>query len=464
MKSLPRFPLLIVLLAAASLTPAYAQPAITWGSRGLPPGLSIANSNPSSGTLTIQGTPTQAGNFHAVVYPIVDGVFGDMNEITFRILPAGLELPTFYGYLRRAANVDGEFSALCGGGSYTLGRVGLNGMGFTLNGQDFTVRTPPAGIGMEAYTTGTTVGNQAYAIFRSFSTDQNFMPVTTTRGFRSVNAGTFSEIALPPDLVSNSPSAVGMASDGVARAYLVAVTPGGFGGPASTPPTVRIWRRSLTDAGWSEPASLELSLPPGVSPPNSFGILSVSFAAGLGNLSSVALMTISAEYAPLYQIGGQMPKVTAVIRSSDGGATWSTVVTPQPLESVTFDGRNSRFIGSGSAGVWSSPNGQTRWRLNTWTAVGPITYSAHHRLLFSSLAGVSSDGVSWMPYFTANMPAAPNVGRVLATLDGKTLFWGGGGSLGASLHLSPVFVPTAWPAPLKTGEVNSPFRYDLEVD
>ncbi len=460
MKSLKLLSLLSLALSCASGGNLLAQDAINWGSRGLPPGLTVVVDNPTSGSVKIQGTPTRAGTYSAIIYPIADGVFGDMHEISFRILPAGLNLPTFYPYQRRAATGDGTFTALCSGGNRIFGRVGLNRLGFTSNGQDFTVRGLPSGVsGMDSFVSAATAANQTLAIFRTTSVGMYTMPIFTNKIFQSSNTRPFTEEVLPPELVSNSSAALALASDGIAWFYLIAVSPGtSYGGPAPSPatPVARIWRRALADTTWSGPVDVSLPAPADQSYIYSFNRLEISVASVANSLGRVALMTLNAQYPPMY--GGVASNISTLIRSTDAGASWSTVSSAPQLNSITYDAKNARFTGSGDSGVWSSANGETSWSRRTTSNVGAVTYSAHFQLLLSTAAGVSSDGVNWMPYnFGGNYTPAPGFSRVLSTSDGKVLFW-------ESMQLSPVYVPSAWPKPVQIGQVNSAFTYELKVD
>lgn len=419
-----------------------AQTNITWGSQGLPPGLSLVSSNLPVGSVRVQGTPTKAGVYSAVVYPIVNGVFGDMNELSFRILPAGVNLPTFYGYWRRIARKDGSFQPLSGGGTWILGNIGYRAEGdqvaFTSTGQSFSgPRNTPVGRFISGASAGT---NHVLAIYQSNTSDPMIGTGWSNTAYSSLNGAAFAPDGPLPSQVATNNGSVSLTSDGQSRYFLISLHARADWGVSPAPATARVWSKSFMAGSWSGPDEVQL-------PANNpfYYNTRVSFAAA-GN---IALLALSEGQSP------QLLSGLALLRSTNSGASWTQTSANISPTSVAYDALNKRFVASAPDGVYTSTNGSGPWTRRSTENVGSVIYSSFHKLLFSTQSGVSSDGANWMPYgFTQYAPLG---NKLTANFDGSVIFLDG-------QQLSSVYIPSVlWPAP-QIGRVNKTFTYELKVD
>ena len=418
-----------------------AQTNITWGSLGLPPGLSLVTNNVPAGTVRVTGTPTTAGVYSARIYPIVNGVFGDMNEVNFRILPAGVNLPTFYGYQRGVAVKDGQLTAVGGGGRLIMASVwnGDNRVTYTSNGQTFSsLRNPPTGSLVAAATAGS---SHALAIYSSHSTGSNSAQYST-------NESSFTSGLLPPEAATNG-GLLGLANYGSGY-LLAAATPGSPWSIPPVSPSIRLWRGSAVltptpNATWSGLGTFNLA-----SAPFMAGNLSISTAARTGTSPVNLISVASTSYGT--------PTPIALLRSTNNGTSWSNTSSPSPaLISVAYDTVNQQFVGSANDGVYTSPTGAAPWTRRSTEQVGAVLYSTFHKLLFSSANGVSRDGASWMPYAELVRGGGPfGFSMLTANSNGSIVFLN-------SSQLSTTYVPTAF-SRSQVGRVGTAFTYQIQAD
>jgi hypothetical protein len=389
-----------------------------------------------------------------------------MNEISFNILPAGLDLPLYHAYSRRTTDKNGAFVALSGGGNRIFGKAG-NRPVFTANGQDFIARFLPAGVSsMDSILSAATAGNTTLALFRS-STVSNSMPMQTLSAFSSLNSWAFQPTSLPQGVVENSWQGYSLATDQSAF-YLV----GGFSSyamPGGSSTSIRIWKRGVSSTNWS--TNTDIPIVSSNYYYNSSNSPVVTLASIGSTLGSIHMMTVELDTG-YYMMPGAAP-IRALLRSTDGGNSWQAVSNAPALISVAYDAKNARFVGSSLDGVWTSANGATGWSRRSSNNVGRILYSTNQQLLFSVSGGVSADGSTWLPYADAfNSYGAPSSAPNPFGTDPSQVFaagsavfrsFGGGQQLYYSQQLTKTYVPTAWPSNQR-GQVNKVFSYEIPVD
>jgi len=439
---------LIVAVVSIFVVGARAQSTITWASRGLPPGLEIVSVDPATGAAQISGTPTRAGAYAAVVYPLVNGFAGDMQEISFHILPAGVHLPVIYSYERRAPIKDGNFIPVCSGGDRIFGKVGMNRVAFSANGQDFILRSlPPGATDTQSLVTAATVGNTTLALF-ALDDSQNYMfGWKTPAAFSSRNASAFSAATLPFAAVQGWYQPYALTADD--RSFFLVSLEGGYmsAGPA---PTLTIWNRTRASDQWSMPASVPLEVDGYLYAAQSVG---ASLAHLRSNIGSIHVLVVT------WRDAMSFAQSTLVMRSTDAGQTWTVVTGAPELRSITYDTRNARFVGSGGTGVWTSADGGISWRRVSTSNVGAVHFAASQNLLFSAHGGVSQDGANWLPYFEEYY--IDESAGIFANATGSVVFRGSGYN---GQQLSSTYVPTFWAERIQRGRVNAAFSYDLRVD
>jgi hypothetical protein len=446
---------LVVAFFSLFAVEARAQASIDWQAQGLPPGLSIAPVvSPTNGLARISGTPTTPGTYYSTVYPVVEGVAGDMREMRFDILPPGVNLPTYYSYQRRAPIKGGNFTAICGGGNGIFGTVGAKRLAFTANGTDFSLLNLPTGF-TDVYqlAAAATAGTRTMALFRSY----NNMGVSSMGCFLSINGGPFTTVALPPEVTDGSSYNSSLTLTSIpAGFYLVkADINSNMAYPnysQSTSATITIWVRGATGSSWGTPRIVSVPLSEPIMYYSSSPIFASVASAGTTRMMVVEMMYMNTV------------ATRALLRSSNSGSSWSVVSGAPALSSITYDTVNRRFVGSAADGVWTSANGATGWTKRSSSETGRLAYSPTAQLLFSAREGVSSDGVNWLPYFSPDLSSgeqhtAWDNARVITTDSGLVFR-----ADYQSHQLSPVFVPSFWSEPLQKGQQGTPFSYDFSVD
>lgn len=436
---------------------------IAWTAYGLPPGLSIVTTNSTSGTAVIQGTPTTNGIWHAVIFPSINGVPGDMNPIEFNILPAGVNLPLYHAYTRVPNGIkNGRFSAVSGG-TYIFGKAGSKYLGLTADGHTFGLHSLPPGVtNSENLVSAATIGRNTLAIFRSFNPSNGIAMVSA---FASTNWAAFRATPLPSDVTNSSDGFALVADSG--SFFLVGLSGGSLsyntdGFPSNTPPRLRIWSRPATGSQWSMRFSSPINM-------QTVGYPTPNVSASLGfngtNSGVIRALTIGAAF-----FGHDAFR--AVLNSTNSGNSWRFVTNAPRLTSVTYDGLNGRFVGAAANGVWASTNGFSNWQRLSTINVGGIAYSANRKLLFSTFRGVSSNGAAWLPYADYAYSSYSSSSydeesdstlvepsRLVLNAAGNIIFLSAGSS---SRQLSTVYVPSA-DALNQHGQVGKPFSYRVEV-
>jgi len=432
---------------------------ISWTAHGLPPGLTIVTTNSTTGTAVIQGTPTTNGIWHAVIFPSINGVPGDMNPIEFNILPPGINLPLYHAYTRVPNGIkNGRFSAVSGG-TYIFGKAGSKYLGLTANGHTFGLLGLPPGVtNSDNLVAAATIERNTLAIFRTFNPSNG---VAMVSAFASTNWAAFQATPLPSDVANSSDGFALVADSG--SFFLVGVSAGSFsyglgGLPSNIPPRLRIWSRPATGSQWSTLFSSSINMQTA----NYYSTPSVSASLGFNgtNSSATRALTVGAAW-----FGDDAFR--AVLNSTNAGKSWQFVTNAPRLTSVTYDGLNGRFVGAAANGVWASTNGFSNWQRLSTINVGGIVYSANRKLLFSTFRGVSSNGVAWLPYadyayssYDEESDATlVEPSRLVLNAAGNLIFLSAGGS---SRQLSTVYVPSA-DALNQHGQVGKPFSYRVEV-
>jgi len=333
----------LLLLIVFSCEQLLAQtPSITWVAQNLPPGLAISRIN--SQTAKITGSPTTAGVYDVVYFPMVAGVAGDMRRVRVNVLPTGLNLPQLYGYARRLGiGVEGRPTFRSGGGGWFFGTVDTQTGIFSPNGQTFrSVALPAVQRDISAVTFGSTNASTTVLAGRSVS-HGNLVT------FRSLNQGAFQPIVGPAVPASNSLSAFGLASVGD-RVLLVTT----YYGISSS---LKIHTLDPNQTSWVERASLVLN-----SPLNFYSTVGVSVVPQATGL----LLALRS------QSGGDIASFLMRSTSANGSSGWSLEANPHSI--ISLAAGNGWIVGSSTRGVLRSNNG-LNWVWVSRRPVGPVVFS-----------------------------------------------------------------------------------------
>jgi Putative Ig domain len=340
-----------------ALTPVSSYAAVTWAAQGLPPGLSI---NASTGAIT--GKPTQAGNYTVIIYPKNGSAVGNMNSIKITVLPAGVNLPTYYAYSRLTSSGDYLGSTIAGGGGYIWGIDQILSIPeVTTNGVAFSEPSLPPNI-TQAFqydqTTFAVCGNKA--LYLGADSRNSVHCLLSTR------AGAFYDVGMPAVGQTMSPLNVSLATDGTKNFYMILSYYDLNSGNSLT----SIWKSPAQSISWSQIGT-------NASTYQSASSISVAVS---GNTNIVCFSDGS-----------------GFLISADGGVSFSNNTSNAQITCISYG--NGKFLGTGSSGtgVWSSTDGQY-WTQISSVDPGNIMYSSYEKLFFSNNGGVSADGVYWQPY------------------------------------------------------------------
>lgn len=356
-----------ILVSILALSPVSSNAAVTWAAQGLPPGLSI---NASTGAIT--GKPTQSGNFTVLVYPKIGNAAGYMNAIKITVLPAGVNLPVYYGYSRLTS--DGTYLAgdsLTGSGGYIweINRT-LNIPEVTTNGIIFSEPSLPPNITR----TAGTYGNNILAACGTKSLYLGMDSNNSVHCLLSSKGSSFYEVGIPDVVQTIDFPLTSISSDGFKYFYMIVKDTYNIGGST-------VWQSSSQSISWKE-------------------IYTSDFVSSYGANISVA---VSGNTNLLCFSDG-----SGFLISTNGGSTFFSDTSNSQIKSVAFG--NGKFLGTGDTGtgVWSSTDGQN-WAQISSIDPGKIIYSSYEKLFFSPSGGVSSDGVYWQTYQNGSFDSYYNV-------------------------------------------------------
>jgi hypothetical protein len=364
MKRLLTLPSILGFILA--LSPASSIAAVTWAAQGLPPGLSI---NASTGAIT--GKPTQAGNYTVIVYPKLGNAAGYMNSIKITVLPAGVNIPTYYVYNRLTSGGDRlNGNSIAGGGGYIWGiNETLNIPEVTSNGITFSEPSLPPNITQ----LGANRNQEALAVCGTKTLYLGGDSNNLVHCLLSTRVGSFYEVPLPSTTYPPYNSYAVLSSDGVGCFYLVSFN--------SQNPSWDVWKSPSSSIAWTQ-------------------IGSISFN-NLGQAPNTISVTKNSNTVVLAFQGGDGG--AGFLTSTNGGATFFNDTSNPQITSVAYG--NGKFLGTGSAGtgVWSSSDGQN-WTQISAVDPGSIIYSSYEKSFFSTGsvsnngASDSADGIYWIPY------------------------------------------------------------------
>lgn len=332
---------------------------VTWSAQGLPPGIKLQTIN--GGNARFTGTPTKAGIYNVIVYPMVKGVAGDMIVYRLNVLPKNVNLPLYYKYTRAISL--GWLETLAGGGGAVWVKDDRGVVSFTTNGVNFKAVSLPASFkgGKWSWNAAVISSQGRFLLLRKPNgyLDNVEMVYSDTQGaIKSLNA--------PQDVSKYS---LAMSSNGVDRFFLISLNDNYSTSPSSK--TFQIFTLSGNQTSWSMSSSIPTTTQKNLN--------SASIAANGNTL----VMALSGYNDPI-----------SVLRSIDNGNSWSIIPKAPELIRVAFG--NGIFLGTTNDGVFKSADGIT------WTRVsrdyhGQIIFSAKENLFFTS-SSVTKDGVVWLDY------------------------------------------------------------------
>lgn len=388
---------------------AFAQN-VTWSAQGLPPGISLKTV--AGGNARFTGTPTKSGIYNVLVYPVVNGVAGDMVYYRMSILPKNASLPVYYKYSRVFLDT------LAGGGGTILVKDNENGaLAFTTNGVNFKPASLPASFSKDKISGSRVASAAAGGRFLVWSNSGEMA--------YSVNQGAFKSLSAPQDVSSYNS---GLASDGANRFFLVSAS----SNHSTFPPShaLRVFTLSGNETAWT----LRSTIP---------------VAAGM-NFSDASLATHG---NTLVLALSEWNKSTSLLRSTDKGNTWSFVNKAPGLLHVAFG--NGIFLGTANEGVFKSTDGLA-WSRVAKEYRGRIIFSAKEKLFFTS-SGVTKVGEDWLDY--ENSWTGVSNSSVLASSGHGVVFLN-------NYELSQTYIPTYYPDRFQVarGTVGKPFVEEISLD
>ena len=399
-----RISLLGILGIAAILSPQHiiAQN-VTWSASGLPPGMSIVSINGTTANIT--GTPTAAGNYNPVVFPKIGNAVGDMVSFPLTVLPAGMELPTYYPYLRTASPGD-YLQALAGGnGSVLLWSSRSKKLYFTTNGTNFAETAVQTGIPSGYSSNAEIAGSRCVIKFSNPSTL-----------FYSDNRTTFKTLAFPSDLTQNQDNAF-LVSNRTNRFFLISAD---WNSGASA----KIWSMQSNQTTWKA---------------GSLPITGWFYNASMAANGSLLVLACSYNDDP-----------AGLCYSTNSGDTWIKTPTNPGIVGVAYG--NGLFLGSGNTGLWKSTNGIDWEKVSSNPNIRNLLFSTPENLFFSNL-GVSRDGLYWAGFGDyLNNDWSPFVS------SGTGLIFCYNSQLGLTK------IPHLWDNSPKKATVNKPTSFQIKVE
>ena len=321
-----------------------------------------------------------------------------MNSIKITVLPAGVNLPTYYAYNRLTSGGDYLYS-IAGGGGYIWGiNQTLNTPEFTTNGITFLEPSLPPNITQA----GVQWNQSAFAVCGTKTLYLGADSGSSVHCLLSTRAGAFYDVGMPDVGQSMGIGDVSISTDGTKYFYMIiSYYDQNVGGYLTT-----IWKSPVQSISWSQIGNIS---------PNYYynGVPSISVAVS-GNTNLLCFSDGS-----------------GFLISTDGGVSFTNNTSNAQITCVAYG--NGKFLGTGSVGtgVWSSTDGQN-WMQVSANDPGSIIYSSYEKLFFSSgvngaQASASTDGIYWMPYQVAGGYPYNGTGRVASS--GTGLVFAGGNQL-----------------------------------